>query len=89
MRKIAIIGSGTSGMFAAHALLQKGYDITVYSDRTADDWLHKSAPTGTAYLYECNIMLEREIGIEHWYDESVHGDGVHLDFQPTVPTDSS
>ena len=83
MRKIAIIGSGTSGMFAAHALLQKGYDVTVYSDRTADDWLNKSAPTGTAYLYECNIMLEREIGIDHWYDGSFQGDGVHLDFQPS------
>ncbi len=87
MRKIAIIGSGTSGMFAAHALLQKGYDVTVYSDRTADDWLHKSAPTGTAYLYECNIMLEREIGIDYWYDESFQGDGVHLDFQPTAGAD--
>ena len=60
MRKVAIIGSGTSGMFVAHALLKQGYEVTVYSDRTADDWLHKSAPTGTAYLYECNIMLPLE-----------------------------
>ncbi len=48
MRKIAINGSGTSGMFAAHALLQKANDVTVYTDRTVDDRLPKSAQTGTA-----------------------------------------
>ncbi|MSR14330.1 MAG: oxidoreductase [Gammaproteobacteria bacterium] len=87
MRKIAIIGSGTTTLYIAHKLLQRGYAVTVYSDRTADDWLLRSAPTGTAYLYECNIMLEREIGIEHWYDTALHGQGVHLDFQPTVGAD--
>lgn len=84
MRKIAIIGSGTTSLYIAHKLQQHGYHVTVYSDRTAEDWLHRSAPTGTAYLYECNVMLEREIGIEHWYDTAFHGQGVHLDFQPTV-----
>ena len=84
MRNIAIIGSGTTSLYIAHKLLQKGYAVTVYSDRTAEDWLQRSAPTGTAYLYEQNVMLEREIGIEHWYDTAIHGQGVHLDFQPTV-----
>ncbi len=87
MRKIAIIGSGTTTLFIAHQLLQSGYAVTVYSDRTAEDWLQRSAPTGTAYLYECNVMLEREIGLEHWYDSSIHGQGIHLDFQSTVGSD--
>ncbi len=84
MRKISIVGGGTTALFIAHKLLQQGYAVTVYSDRSADDWLHRSAPTGTAYLYECNVMLEREIGLDHWYDTSIHGQGVHLDFQPTI-----
>jgi len=87
MRKISIIGSGTSGMLCALALQQKGYEVTVYSDRTADDWLNKSAPTGTAFIYDCNIQIERDLGIEHWQDDAFHGEGVLLDFQTTSGAD--
>ena len=88
MRKIAIIGSGTSGMFVAHKLLQNGYDVTVYSDRTADDWLYRSAPTGTAYIFERNIKLEQAIGLDHWFNKNTHsGEGIHLDFQRTAGDD--
>lgn len=87
MRKVSIIGSGTSSLFAAHALIRQDYDVTIYSDRTADDWLNRSAPTGTAYLYGSTIALEQELGIEHWYEDSYKGVGVHLDFQPTAGAD--
>ena len=84
MQDIAIIGSGTTSLFIAHRLLQQGYGVTVYSDRSADDWRQRSAPTGTAYLYECNIMLERAIGLDHWYDDAVHGQGIHFDYQASA-----
>ena len=84
MRKVSIIGSGTSSLLAAHALKRQDYDVTIYSDRTAEDWLQRSAPTGTAYLYGSTIALETELGIEHWFDDSYKGVGVHLDFQPTA-----
>ena len=87
MRKISVIGSGTSGMLCAHALLQDGFDVTVYSDRTADDWLNNSAPTGTAFLYDSNIQLEAKYGLDHWHDNAFFGQGVLLDFQPTAGTD--
>ena len=83
MRKIAVIGSGTSGMVFAHKMLQSGYDITVYSDRTAQQWLNESAPTGTAYIYDVNIQFERDLGLEHWGDDTFHGEGIHFDWQPT------
>ena len=84
MGKISIIGSGTSGMLCAHALLQNGYDVVVYSDRSADDWLHRSTPTGTAFIYDSNIQIEKNLGLEHWQDEAFHGNGVLLDFMPTA-----
>ena len=87
MKKISIIGSGTSGMLAAHGLKDRGFDVTVYSDRTADDWLNNSVPTGTAFLYESNIQIERDCGIEYWQDDAFHGHGVLLDFQPTKGAD--
>lgn len=83
MQKISIIGSGTTGMLCAHGLKDHGFDVTVYSDRTADDWLNKSVPTGTAFIYDSNIQIERDCGIEHWQDKAFYGQGVLLDFQPT------
>ncbi|KPA33010.1 FAD dependent oxidoreductase domain protein [Leptospira interrogans] len=48
MRKIAVIGSGIAGLMTAHDLLKHGYDVTLYSDRSPEDWLNKSRPTGIA-----------------------------------------
>ena len=83
MRKIAIIGCGSSAMILAHALLNKGgYDITVFSEKTAEEW-YAGPPTGTPFAAGENIDIERELGIEHWEDEMFFGDGVMLDFRMT------
>lgn len=84
MDKVSVIGCGSSAMIFAHALLNKGgYDITVYSDRTAHDWLHNSAPTGMPFAAGETIDIERELGIQHWEDELFLGDGVLLDYRRT------
>jgi 2-polyprenyl-6-methoxyphenol hydroxylase-like FAD-dependent oxidoreductase len=84
MRRIAVIGSGTSGMLFAHKMRAAGYEITVYSDRTAEQWLHASPPSGTAFLYDCNIQIERDLHLEHWEAWTFHGEGIHFDWQPTT-----
>ncbi|MGZ8780169.1 MAG: FAD-dependent oxidoreductase, partial [Thermoanaerobaculia bacterium] len=58
MRKIAIVGSGIIGLIAAHALRRRGYPVTLYSDRTAEQWLHESRPTGTAARFEMALSFE-------------------------------
>lgn len=79
MPKIAIIGAGQAGLILAHALLQRGHEVTVYSDRTADEWLHHSRPTGTAYLFAESIAIERELGLDHWSATMHEGWGIHID----------
>jgi flavin-dependent dehydrogenase len=87
MSKVSIIGAGPAGLIFAYALLRRGYDVTVYSDRTPDEWLYHSAPTGTAYLYGEVIDIERELGMDFWSEGMFGGDGVHLDFKPTADGD--
>lgn len=79
MRRISIIGSGQAGLILAHALIRHGYEVTLYSDKTADDWLNASRPTGTAYLFAESIEIERDIGIDHWSHTMHKGEGMHVE----------
>jgi hypothetical protein len=84
MRRISIVGAGQAGLILAHKLLRAGYEVAVHSDRTAEDWLERSTPTGAAYMYGENIAIESELGLGHWNHLAPAGDGVHLSFCPTV-----
>jgi len=82
MRNIGIVGSGQAGLLAAHGLQRAGYRVTLYSDRTASQWLNESRPTGTAARFHISLEYERELGLNHWEKEAPKGEGVHLTFCP-------
>lgn len=79
MRKIAVIGSGPAGCILAYGLVKSGFEVTLYSDRTAEQWLNHSKPTGSAYLYDEVIEIERALGMDHWSDKAFGGQGFLLD----------
>src|SRR5688572_1127616 len=84
MRSIAVVGSGIVGLIAAHALRRHKYEVSLYSDRTADQWLNESRPTGTAARFDMALGYERELGLNHWDDVAPRGEGVFLTFCPTL-----
>lgn len=84
MRRIAIVGSGIAGLAAAHGLLRAGYSVDLYSDRTAEQWLNDSRPTGTAARFDLALSYERELGLNFWDDVAPKGEGVFLTFCQTL-----
>jgi len=84
MRNVAIVGSGIVGLVAAHGLRRAGYEVTLYSDRTAEQWLSESRPTGTAARFDLALSYERELGLNCWDDVAPRGEGVFLTFCPTL-----
>src|SRR3954471_3756716 len=81
-RRIGIVGSGQAGLLAAHGLVRAGHEVTLYSDRTAAQWLHGSRPTGTAARFELALSYERELGLAHWEDVAPKARGAHITFCP-------
>src|SRR5205085_8398931 len=84
MRSAAIVGSGISGLAAAHGLLRAGFRVDLYSDRTPEQWLNESRPTGTAARFDLALSYEREQGLNFWDDVAPPGEGVFLTFCPTL-----
>jgi hypothetical protein len=82
MRHIAIIGSGQAGLLAAHGLLKAGHQVTLYSDRTADQWLNESKPTGTATRCDMSLEFEYSLGLTSWENEAPWGEGAHITLCP-------
>lgn len=83
MRRIAIVGAGQAGTLAGVGLATKGYEVTLYSDKSAQEILERTKPTGTAYIFADSVAVERKHGVET-YEHAVDGDGIHLYFSPKV-----
>lgn len=76
MRRIAVVGSGIAGLLTAHGLVRAGYAVTLFSDRTAEQWLRDVRPTGSAARFAPALAYERELGLAHWDAPRIEGANV-------------
>jgi len=68
-RKIAVIGAGQAGLICAIGLLDQGHEVTLYSDRTASNWLNDVPPTGLNGIQHASAQIERRYGLDYWGSE--------------------
>src|SRR4029077_3286295 len=75
MRRIAIVGGGQSGLQLALGLQQKGYQVTVVSNRNPEQ-IRKGRVTSSQFMFDASLQMERDLGINFWEKECPVTEGV-------------
>ncbi len=80
MKRIAIIGAGQAGLQLALGLLGKGYEVTLYSDRTAEE-IRRDRVMSSQCMFDSALETERNLELNFWDDECPKVEGIGF----TVP----
>jgi len=75
MRKIAIVGGGQSGLQLGFGLLQHGYQVTVVSNRTAEQ-IRSGRVTSSQFMFHDSLQNERDLGINFWEKDCPVTEGI-------------
>jgi hypothetical protein len=65
MRNIAIIGAGQAGLILGMGLLDAGYRVTLFSDRTPEA-IRRGRPVGFPILFDRALEIERNLNLNFW-----------------------
>jgi hypothetical protein len=77
MRRITIVGGGQSGLQLGLGLLKKGYEVTVVSNRTAED-IYSGRVMSSQCMFHTALEAERELGINFWESDCPPVEGISL-----------
>ncbi|MFJ9806812.1 styrene monooxygenase/indole monooxygenase family protein [Streptomyces sp. NPDC101158] len=75
MRKILIVGAGQSGLQLALGLQSKGYEVTLMSNRTADE-IRSGRVMSTQCMFDTALQHERDLGINFWEPQAPRIEGL-------------
>jgi len=68
MKRIAIVGAGQSGLQLALGLLGAGYDVTLYSDRSAQE-IRDGYVMSSQCMFDSALEIERNLNLNFWEEE--------------------
>ncbi|MFF0448338.1 styrene monooxygenase/indole monooxygenase family protein [Streptomyces sp. NPDC004609] len=75
MRKILIVGAGQSGLQLALGLQSKGYEVTLMSNRTADE-IRSGRVMSTQCMFHTALQHERDLDINFWESQAPRIEGL-------------
>src|SRR2546427_5598943 len=75
MKRIAIIGAGQSGLQLGIGLLDAGYEVTLYSDRSADD-IQRGHVLSSQCMFDSALETERDLGLNYWEEGCPKVEGI-------------
>jgi hypothetical protein len=77
MSSILIVGAGQAGLQLALGLLQDGHDVTVVSNRTAED-IRTGRVMSSQCMFDAALQTERDLGLNDWEAECPPVEGISL-----------
>jgi len=80
MKRIAIVGAGQSGLQLALGLLGAAYEVTLYSDRSAQE-IHDGYVMSSQCMFDSALETERNLKLNYWEEECPRVEGIAF----TVP----
>ncbi|WP_340620260.1 styrene monooxygenase/indole monooxygenase family protein [Xenorhabdus siamensis] len=80
MRRIAIVGGGQAGLPLALGLLDKGYQVTVVTNRTPDE-VRTGRVMSSQCMFDFSLQFERDLALDRWETQCPPVEGIGF----TVP----
>ncbi|MDR0226174.1 MAG: FAD-binding oxidoreductase [Burkholderiaceae bacterium] len=77
MQRIAIVGAGQSGLQLGLGLLAAGHEVTLYSNRTAQD-IARGRVMSSQCMFHSALQIERDLGLDLWGKECPWVEGIGL-----------
>jgi flavin reductase (DIM6/NTAB) family NADH-FMN oxidoreductase RutF len=77
MKRVAIIGAGQSGCQLGLGLLKAGLDVTMYSDRSADE-ISYGRVMSSQCMFDSALEIERNLELNYWEEKCPKVQGIGL-----------
>jgi flavin reductase (DIM6/NTAB) family NADH-FMN oxidoreductase RutF len=80
VKRVAIVGAGQSGLQLAHGLLEAGYEVSLFSDRSGDEILEGRVRSSQC-MFDSALEIERDLHLNSWEEQCPKVEGISF----TVP----
>ena len=77
MPEVAIVGAGQSGLQLALGLLERGFGVSLFSSRSADE-IASGDVLSSQCMFESALESERALGLDYWRDDCPTIEGMSI-----------